>query len=368
MDCNVNVMMFGGRRCGKTSVISAMKDCFENVFGKDTHLVLKTEDDDTMYMLQQKRQEIEGYFANKATCMTFNCDGTDDIVDYNITASINGKKGSNINFSFCDFPGEWLIRYKGREDEFKGHNERLKEKMQDCDVIIIAVDSLYLMEKAAAETGDSVGRYNEGRNYCATIANMVKNNFKVSDGENPKMIMFVPIKCETYYDRGQMDLLNQRIHTGYKELFDFVQKKENRSRYEVIIAPILTFGKDTVRFSRFDHSTDGQRELNDIEVGSETKVPNVAKFLFKNMNAKYEPEFCEQPLLYTLSYLLDLVRKTKQREKKNNGWFKNLIRVVKEKYGNFASAEDFLSEAQLIKGKLKKNGDGYELVNNPLEF
>lgn len=367
MDCNVNIMMFGGRRCGKTSVISAMKDCFSQVFGKSTHLEIRIEDEDTMDMLREKKQEIEQYFANKNRSITFNCDGTDDIVDYKMIVSIAEKKGSMINFSFCDFPGEWLIKYPGREEEWKRHQAQLSSKMKKCDIIIIAVDSIYLMEKAMTRKGDSVGQFNEGRNYCSVIANMVKNNFSVLENGNPKMIMFVPLKCETYFDQGQMQLLNQRIHTGYQELFDYLQKKENRNHYQVIIAPILTLGENTVRFSRFEYKKEGQKD-DQIEVDSVTKIPSIVKFLFKDMNANYHPEFCEQPLLYTLAYLLDLMNKMKEREKQDSGFITNWIRGLKEKYGNLASAENFLAEKELIQKQLKKSNDGYELVNNPLRF
>lgn len=367
MDCNVNIMMFGGKRCGKTSVISAMKDCFDKVFGKSTNLEIKIEDEDTMDMLREKKQEIEGYFANKTRSITFNSERTDDITEYKITISIAGKKDGRITFSFCDFPGEWLIKYPGLEDEWKRHQTELNNKMKKCDIIIIAVDSIYLMEKSMTRKGDSVGQFNEGRNYCSVIANMVKNNFSVSENGNTKMIMFVPLKCETYFDQNQMQLLNQRIHTGYQELFDYVQKKENRNHYEVIITPILTLGENTVRFSRFEYKKDGQKD-EQIKVDSVTKIPDIVKFLFKDMNASYNPEFCEQPLLYILAYLFDLMNKLKEREKQNSGIIKNWIRGLKEKYGNLASAENFLAEKRLIQGQLKKTNDGYELVNNPLRF
>ena len=366
MDCTVNVMMFGGRRCGKTSVISAMKDCFSNVFGKSTHLEIQIEDEDTMEMLREKKQEIEQYFANKTRSITFNCDGTDDIIDYKMTVSIPQKDG-RINFSFCDFPGEWLIKYPGRVEEWKRHQTQLSDKMKKCDVIIIAVDSIYLMEKATTRKGNSVGQFNEGRNYCSVIANMVKKHFSVTENGNPKMIMFVPLKCETYFDLDQMQLLNQRIHTGYKELFDYVQKKENRSHYEVIIAPILTLGSNTVRFSRFEYKKDGQKD-SQIEVDSVTQIPSIVKFLFLDMDATYTPQFCEQPLLYTLAYLLDLMTKLKEKEKQDSGLIANLIRAIREKYGNLASAENFLAEKKLILEQLKKSDHGYELVNNPLRF
>ena len=62
------------------------------------------------------------------------------------------------------------------------------------------------------------------------------------------------------------------------------------------------------------------------------------------------------------------MNKLKEREKQDSGLIANWIRVLKEKYGNLASAENFLAEKKLIQGQLKKSNDGYELVNNPLRF
>ena len=50
-----------------------------------------------------------------------------------------------------------------------------------------------------------------------------------------------------------MELVNGRIHTAYKDIFSFVEK----DKYEIIIAPILTLGKNTIEFSRFEYGEDG---------------------------------------------------------------------------------------------------------------
>lgn len=58
--------------------------------------------------------------------------------------------------------------------------------MKHCNIIMIAIDTVYLMEKAANHKAEFVGQYNERRNYCQYIANMVKEFFQVADGEPPK--------------------------------------------------------------------------------------------------------------------------------------------------------------------------------------
>ena len=47
-NCTINVMMFGGRRCGKTSVITAMNRNFEDVFGGKGDLAISMPDYETM--------------------------------------------------------------------------------------------------------------------------------------------------------------------------------------------------------------------------------------------------------------------------------------------------------------------------------
>lgn len=362
MSCTVNVMMFGGRRCGKTSVIAAMKNCFQNVFGRRTNLDISISDPETMNIIDEKIAEIAQYFSNKSRSIILDAGKSDDMIDYKMDISIKGKDGK-IVLNICDYPGEWFIKKSGRDDEWKMHQDKLKKAMQKCNIIIVAIDTVYLMEKAETHKGDSVGSFNEGRNYCSKIANMIKSNFKVQDGQSPKMILFVPLKCEKYYDNGKMSLVNQRIHTAYKEIFDYISGN-NKNKYEVLIAPILTFGEKTVIFSRFAYD---ENEA-EIIIDEETHIPSVAKYVFIDMNASYSPQFCEQPLLYTLAYLLGEMQKIKEMEKKDANLFKKISLYFKETYGSLASADDFLAQKRIIIDQLKKSGDGYEIVNDPLHF
>lgn len=361
MDCTVNVMMFGGRRCGKTSVIAAMKNCFQNVFGESTNLAISISDPETMNTIDEKNAEIARYFANKSRSIVLDAGKSDDMIEYKMDISIKGKEG-NIIFSICDYPGEWFIKKPGREAEWKAHQDKLGNVMKKCNIVMIAIDTVYLMEKAMTHKGDSIGQFNEGRNYCSKIANMIKDSFKVNEGQSPKVIMFVPLKCEKYYNRGQMALVNQRIHTAYKEIFDYIGGN-NKNNYEVLIMPILTLGKNTVEFSRFEYNEDGE-----LIIDEETHIPSVSRYIFKDMSASHRPEFCEQPLLYTLAYLLGEMQKVKVAEKKNAGLFKKISLYFRETFGSLASADDFLAEKNTILEQLKKSGDGYEIYNDPLHF
>ena len=236
MNCTVNVMMFGGRRCGKTSVIAAMKNCFQNVFGERTNLDIAISDPETMNIIDEKNAEIIQYFSNKSRSIILDAGKSDDMINYKMDISIKGKNGK-IVLDICDYPGEWFIKKSGRNDEWTMHQDKLKKAMQKCNIIIVATDTVYLMEKAETHKGDSVGQFNEGRNYCSRIANMIKSYFNVQAGQPPKMILFVPLKCEKYYNRGDMSLVNQRIHTAYKEIFDYISGN-NKNNYEVFLPKV----------------------------------------------------------------------------------------------------------------------------------
>ena len=194
------------------------------------------------------------------------------------------------------------------------------------------------------------------------VADMVKESFKVGDQESPKMVMIVPLKCEWHYNHGQMDLVNEKIHTAYKPLFDFLGGS-NANKYEVVIAPILTLGADTAEFSRFERD-----EAAEIILDPDLKIPAKTRYNFVNVNCQYSPQYCEQPLLYSLSYLIDLMARLKKAEKENAPWYKIIYLTFKETFYDIDTAEDFLKVKGEITQRLKKKGDGYEIVCDPLGF
>ena len=357
MDCTIDVMMFGGRRCGKTSVIAAMKNCFENIYGADD-ITISLPEQDKSAVIFDKYTEIERYFNNQTQGIVFDSASasTVELSEYKLRVSLKSKSTGSIILSLCDYPGEWLD--SGHADK----QQLLSKRMKSCRIILIAVDTVFLMEKTSSYRSDAIGIYNENRNYSRKVSDMIKESFKVNDGEEPKMVMIVPLKCEKYYNHGQMQLVNEKIHAAYKPLFDFLGES-NKDKYEVVIAPILTLGANTAEFARFERN-----EKAEIELDPDLKIPAKTKYNFVNVGCEYSPRYCEQPLLYSLSYLIDQIEKLKRVEKKKAPWYKRIYLAVIESFGNIASAEDFLKVKGEITGKLKKKDDGYEIVSDPLGF
>lgn len=348
----VNVMMFGGRRCGKTSVLAAMQSCFEREFNS-TNLSIVTADNNTLTTLEEKHREIEDYFNNSGH-REFQPDDnpSQGISEHKFKIGLRNRRTDSIIVNFIDYPGEWISDAE--------HADELTNIMSKSHIIIIATDSPHLMEAIPEGNENGVGRFNDRRNYCYRIGQWVQNNFAAATNFSQKMVLFVPLKCEKYYHKNQMDLLNQKIKMAYSTAFNFFQ--DNKQTYEVAITPILTCGAEDsgVEFSRF------QRDINgDIDLDPHWKTPKKAIYIFTKKMPTPQPIHCEQPMVYVLAYILTMLARQRQQSRGPLGDFWDWLQTT---FGNFAAADDFLRELNIIKRKMKMNGKGYEIICNPLGF
>lgn len=356
----VNVMMFGGRRSGKTSVLAAMKECVDQTFNNEASLgfAISSADDETAVKLIEKSQEIKGYYdlpeQERKNPITPDNSPTFDKQEYKFNIFLVDKPATRLQVNFIDYPGEWL-------DNSTQYGQ-LKEIMEKTDIIIIAVDTPYLME--VCRTEDSVGKYNENKNFSARVAEMVKNNFIVDEKSGrKKMILFVPLKCERYHNvsnpgRDEMNLVNQKICKAFENLISFITQGENANRYECAITPIFTMGN--LRFTRF------QEDDNGDFIMYEGKYPSSPMFRFdENANAP-APEYCEQPLLYTLLFLFKWAEESKTRK----GLLGKLgfLDTLAGRFLKIPAAKDFAERSEYLRSKLKKENDGYEILSDPLKF
>ena len=351
-DIQVNVMMFGSRRCGKTSVLAAMQSCFEREFN-NTNLSIVTADNGTLTTLEEKYREIEDYFINGGN-REFQPDDTPSqgISQYKFKIGLRNRRTDSIIVNFIDYPGEWISD--------ADHADELTNIMNTSHIIIIATDSPYLMEAIPAGNEDGVGRFNDRRNYCYRIGQWVQTNFSAATNFSQRMVLFVPLKCEKYYHKNQMDLLNQKLKTAYNTTFNFFQNKNQF--YEVAVTPILTCGAENsgVEFSRFKRDSN-----NEIDLDPHWKTPKQAIYIFTKRMPAPQPIHCEQPMVYVLAYILTMAERQRRQSR---GPLGDIWDWLRETFGNFAAADDFLLELKIIKRKMKTSGNGYEIVCNPLHF
>ena len=338
----VQVMMVGGRRCGKTSVLAAMKDNFETQFA-DTNLTIAIDDFDTLDILTAKINEINDYFlGDKTRNIIPDSNPTDDMMKYTYSIRIAGKKGK-IQVEFIDYPGEWLTD--------KVHHEELRDQMTNTQVIVVVIDTPHLMEED--------GQYNEYRNFCYQTTEMLKT--ALDDGEEgEKLILFVPLKCERYLNDGKMDQVRKRTEEAYANLINYFNR--NKKKYEVAVTPIFTLG--SVIFSHFGRD----KQTREIKI-NKFKTPEEAVYIFSDINVKKpSPKYCEQPVVYLLAYLFKMAEQKKNKDFSQGTFLDKVGIFISEKFLNFASASDYDEQKKCVLKRLKKEDDGYHIIQNTLKF
>lgn len=340
-DLNINVMMVGGRRCGKTSVLASMQKCFGQT-QVNTSLVIRCANDEMLDTIDKKQQEMKQYFSLKGKNKVFvPSEGeTSELSYYPFSIGIKDKT-SRICVNFVDYPGEWL-----KKDKTKVVAELKKSR-----ILLVAIDTPHLMEEN--------GTYNEPHNRCWLVSELVKEAEFAETSQGPGLILFVPLKCERYYNERRMDEVNAKVQKAYEDLLNYIRQPGvdgKKSLITVAITPILTLGG--AEFNRFERDANG-----DIQINEGFGTPTKAIYWFPDMSKNEpEPQYCEQPLLYVLSYVLAKAKREKDKNKKGN--IADIIwDWVQINWLNWPSADDYLSQMDSITQQVKKAGDGYSVLS-----
>ena len=328
---DINVLMVGGRRAGKSSILAAMDECCSHQLAGVEELSV-VRDDACSVALAIKHKELNRYFTSAYIKRnTF-------VPDLNPNAVCN-KYGFDITvknrnlpykLSFRDVPGEWYTDSKYAED--------IHAAIADSQVFIIAVDTPHLMEDVDKALG--YGKYHTDFNRVGEITRLFKTAFQNS--QQPRMVLFIPLKCEKYFLRNEtsqrwnMPNVVKTLKKGYAELIDFLTQSDVQANCTVAIAPILTLGG--AEFDRFD-------ENSYVGIYRYTTDP------------KYAPQYCEQPVLMTLQYVITMAKK------KADGRFAWLTAILR----NQARKNDLIScEATVAQKIVKDRNIGYEILNDPM--
>ncbi|MFB2937640.1 hypothetical protein ACE1B6_20520 [Aerosakkonemataceae cyanobacterium BLCC-F154] len=264
----IKITVFGPRGVGKTSLLTAMSEQFDKATQK-TSLMLRPELK-TSLILQDKRADLKGCFNTQNELeVVGGIKGTTEPQDFEFSLAKTGMDAT-IKLFFIDFPGKDLT----------SDMESVKKLLDECGIVLVAIDAPALMEEE--------GRWHD----LINKPNLVTDYFKTSyqNLKEPRLVIFVPIKCEKYMRQCPAALLD-RVQQGYNSLIEFFDKPNLRSQVVAVITPIQTLGN--VEFSRINvKNYNGQA------------YPH---FYFRKTNiAKYNPVDCEQPLRYLLRFLLNI--------------------------------------------------------------
>lgn len=356
---DIKVLMLGASRVGKTSILASLSsELFRQRAIKNSNLEFEVKGDGYENIAAAQRL-MEGYFSSdrpvdpaqpdgpKCTRLSkfvLNDNPGDREIDFSLLLKTKKSKGT-YTIGFTDIPGEWVNRCRGGLDS--GDKKTLENLVSSADVIIITVDSVLMME----ENGINAKSGNKIDNVDYLMREFCKGN----SGNAYKMVLFAPVKCEKYYhrhveyvknpklfDEDPMELLIGQIKKQYSSLFDYLTKSDQKMFFNVAVLPVLTLGN--IEFKIFKPNENaGDRSAKDMLFGyytSKEADPTEAALI-----PKYDPQFCEQPLVYILLFELAKIKKLKEQR----GKFWNGLDWLRRIFTRLAQDKDLLAEADNIR-------------------
>lgn len=403
---DINVLMVGGRRVGKTSMLAGL---FEVMLGDDIKKLVNVED-----VTEGKHESLEGKIKafreelrSKAGLVIMDDKRpTDKFHPYTLKITMPGS-GHSTRITFTDVNGEYYtnaIKNVNEAQQYQDNRKQLIENIRNSDVILVAIDTPFLMEGTESQNL---------RANCVDDIQALLNELKVED--KAKLVVFVPIKCEKWAHNGrQLDEVTEKV----EQVYDTHIKNLKSPMVEILILPVQTVG--SMEFKEFlpaflYHSKGFPRPCSVIEndtvlrfADGETKtieqsdIPFVAEdsmsvFLgtsierpnawYSVKSAQYLPKNCEQLAYHILQYTLHrttdaIEAENAQRHKGGKRLWKWVLAGLAIATGTFwlyaAAALAFLwgsklgdistSELETLVNKLstegyiKESGDGIKIV------
>lgn len=318
---DIRVLMVGGRRTGKSSILAGMIHQMANdveLCRKYLQIKACNENDSTAKDLDKKRQNLMSFIEKNLTGVHYLVDfGADDSFNiYNFKAKIpkpnGGTYSGNIKIEFVDSPGESYER-----DTRPELYEQLVSYVPNSDIFVIAVDTPYLMDDKS-----DAGKFMKvsGRD---VFKELLQEYVEFKRDDDYKKVIFTLVKCEKW--RNNLEEVSKRLKQDnfFGPLMDFLDA-DKRWSYEIL--PVLTaggiefseFGDPLIvkglkeRCSRLGNSpTYRMGDGNNIKL-KESDVIKDEEFLhylpyyswFKNLNKEYKPENCDQLALHIWRYII----------------------------------------------------------------
>ena len=367
----IKIFMAGGRRCGKSTILYNMQKEMRQVLRHGPNDTTPTDlfnlvlDKNNIVKITRAQEFLTDLFSGDNGYSRY-CDFPgDDVPDKDRTIVKMHLRPTSIpreslTLEFTDVPGEWFDGICSAEPTTGEQKFNIcVDLMRDSDVIILAIDTPSMVE--------ANGRYFEYFNRYENISNALRT--AISDGDSNKLVLFVPLKCEKYLIdpsngreiEGGKQKVTDTVKQRYGELISFLTEPVMSQRITVAITPISTIREiHWSRFKLFDNKG-GELRVYDEETGLPVTIrkDDANKLLtsFYSFNdALYDDaledgttsKYCEQPLVYTLTYALKL-------SQSKQGFLSSLFRAQRH-YGE---------EIERLRRRVMKRQNGFEIISNP---
>ena len=271
----LSICMMGPRSVGKTTVLTSIFHESQSQICDGSSIYLKALDANTNTLNDYYTMLVDAVAKKNAS----NLPASNTISEFQFGLGLAGRAES-VKLTIRDFPGEYLT------STIKSDRDEIYNFMANATVILIAVDTPYLMEEG--------GRYNAEKNKVDIVTHYLKDNMvAIKD----KLVLFVPLKCERYLHDGKLSQVSEKVKEAYKDLTDYFGKNNIAS----FVTPIITLGG-----IEFD-------SMKDCNTAGE--VSKVSVFRSWETKPEYKPLFCPQPLYYLLTYVANYYEWQKKQKK-----------------------------------------------------
>ena len=232
----LKVLMMGGQRVGKSSALAALMDAFMKapintlLQAKDTTELAKN-DNEQQESINLKLSEIKSFLRkNKGKTVLVDSCKTSTIWHYKLELSLPDSN-KRMEILFTDVNGEF---YEGGNL----HQEDICKFIEEYDVLIIAIDTTYIMESVNPNNEYVDEIINEKFNFVDDIQSFV-SSINAQNCTDAKLVIFAPIKCEKWAHENALELVVKRTKEVYKTV---IANLEACSNVIIEFLPIQTIG------------------------------------------------------------------------------------------------------------------------------
>lgn len=254
------VTVLGPQSVGKTSLLAGLHDQLNRI-NRLSSMKLVATSESSIRLKEHVQQMIDQPWARGIQSWP-EIAGTTEHQAYHFQL-VSTVTDFQLNIQFDDFPG----------DDLRRQPERIVQFIRTSNIIFLVIDTPALIAES--------GRWHETVNAGRQLTDLFKQ--ALQEFEAPKLLLIVPVKCEHYLHQREYQKLLAAVQKEYAGLFNFLGhlKKE----IAVAITPVQILGG--VHF-----------------VGCLDQEKPVFLFDKKPELILYSPRDVEQPLLYSLSFIL----------------------------------------------------------------
>jgi hypothetical protein len=343
------ISMLGAQGTGKSSLLASMYYTFKKNAGELGFIMKPASAEDSNQLSEKHEEMLEHLHGVRGTDNA----GTPTEVASEYVLDLGFLKNNIpdywLKLHFWDFPGGWLLE----------NRDAVVEQLNKSDVILIAIDTPSLV------VDDKHGNYqlwHEKKNRPHAIADI----FMEIDFSKPKLILFVPIKCEAWRTSTKgSELIVDQVRKGYDGLIAALKMYADVT---VATTSVQTLGNYLWNY-RISKTIKNKVTLQDKFIPFNAGV---------NGNAEYSPREIDQPLIYILSFLAKQVREnladiqTRTDERwENQSWWQSLIKTISGERAEYLQARRTLftklSQLEhpidlLNKKRMDSKKDGFEVI------